>query len=204
MEVEVKLSLPGAEAHSSVLAHLRRSHKLLRVVQQEDFFFDGATKELSEKDVILRLRFFGDSEKCILTLKGKAVIEGGVSRAYEEEEEMSAHLGRQCVVHPDSIASLESALARKARADYGCQGFVGLGGWTNTRTVFQWESDHLLEVDETRFAFGTAYEIECETAQPEVVRSKLESLLSSNSIPYAYSTHSKFHKFCEKNLFPES
>jgi len=38
----------------------------------------------------------------------------------------------------------------------------------------------------------------------QVVRSKLESLLSSNSIPYAYSTHSKFHKFCEKNLFPES
>lgn len=37
------------------------------------------------------------------------------------------------------------------RASRRCQGFVGLGGWTNTRTVFQWESDHLLEVDETRY-----------------------------------------------------
>lgn len=57
-----------------------------------------------------------------------------------------------------------------------------------------------LELDETQFDWGTVYEIECESAQPEEARSALESFLSENGCAYRYSTTTKFANFRNKTL----
>lgn len=41
---------------------------------------------------------------------------------------------------------------------------VCLGGFNNTRQEFEW-GGHLLELDETKFEWGTVYELECETVR---------------------------------------
>lgn len=62
------------------------------------------------------------------------------------------------------------------------------------RNVYNWEGVKL-ELDETHFAFGTAYEIECETTDPERFRQLLGDLLDKNGVTYKYSTISKFGIF---------
>lgn len=200
MEVEVKLSLPDNEAHSAVLKHLKAKYQSVHTLNQEDFFFDGVQQELSTKNVILRIRFFNETERCVLALKGKAVIESGVSRAFEEEEDIRAATGRAIVADPNQLLQLDSDIVRKVHRDYRCGEVVGLGGFQNVRRVFDWEEGLNLEVDETRFDFGVAFEIECETSQPEEARSTLEQMLIELKVPYAYSKHSKFHKFHVRSL----
>lgn len=69
-----------------------------------------------------------------------------------------------------------------------------LGGFRNVRNVYNWEG-YKIELDETHFEFGTNYEIEVETSEPERVRQLLGGFLDSNNIPYAFSTLSKFAIF---------
>jgi uncharacterized protein YjbK len=52
-----------------------------------------------------------------------------------------------------------------------------------------------LELDETDFGFGTLYEIECESTNPEDAKQLLEEFLKDNGIPYSYSEKSKFAIF---------
>ena len=40
---------------------------------------------------------------------------------------------------------------------------VPLGGFRNVRHVYRWRGQYTLELDETRYDFGTAYELEAET-----------------------------------------
>lgn len=44
---------------------------------------------------------------------------------------------------------------------------VSMGGFRNTRKVHDWEG-FMLELDETLYDFGTTWEIEVETSEPEV------------------------------------
>ena len=48
------------------------------------------------------------------------------------------------------------------RSTTGVAQLVCLGGFNNTRQEFEW-GGHLLELDETKFEWGTVYELECET-----------------------------------------
>jgi len=50
-------------------------------------------------------------------------------------------------------------------------------------------------LDETDFGFGTQYEIECESVNPEDAKQLLEEFLKDNGIPYSYSEKSKFAIF---------
>jgi len=52
-----------------------------------------------------------------------------------------------------------------------------------------------LEVDETMYDFGTCYEIECESLEPEKVKAMIEAFLKDNDIDYSYSEVSKFATF---------
>ena len=71
---------------------------------------------------------------------------------------------------------------------------MGLGGFGNLRSVYDWKGLKL-EVDETSFDFGTLYEIECESSDPERAKRLLEEFLKENEINYSYSTASKFAIF---------
>ncbi|KAK4257458.1 hypothetical protein QN277_007044 [Acacia crassicarpa] len=196
MEVEVKLRLENAEAHRMVTASFAPFHIITH--RQENLFFDGAAGELSSRRAILRLRFYDDDARCVVSLKAKAVLVNGVSRVEEDEEDLDPKIGRDCVAEPGKLDSVvESRVLRRVKEEFGVvgeKGYVGLGGFKNVRSVYEWK-DLKLEVDETSFGFGTLYEIECESADPEKAKQLLEEFLKENGIAYSYSEMSKFAIF---------
>ncbi|KAH7427637.1 hypothetical protein KP509_10G052700 [Ceratopteris richardii] len=194
MEVEVKLRLPTAEAHQRVADLLAANHKVSHL--QENVFFDGVNGELSSKKTVLRLRFYGaDAHRCVVAVKGKAVIVDGISRVSEEEEEVAdAATAHSCLADPQRLFILDSSLINRVAKEFQVQSFACLGGFRNVRNVFHWK-DLVLELDETQYPFGTSYEIECETSDAEHARSVLEDFLHQNGIPFSYSTTSKFATF---------
>ncbi|XP_010250281.1 PREDICTED: triphosphate tunel metalloenzyme 3-like isoform X2 [Nelumbo nucifera] len=200
MEVEVKLRLPDSTAHQKLSDVLSPFH--LQTHFQENVFFDGTAAELSSKRAVLRLRFYNSDSRCVVSLKAKAVIVDGISRVEEDEEEIDPSLGRACVAEPWRIASVNSSriLKRvKEKFRIGDKGFICMGGFRNVRAVYGWKGLKL-ELDETQYDFGTCYEIECESADPEGVRKLLEALLTENGINYSYSEVSKFAIFLSGKL----
>ncbi|KAK7347130.1 hypothetical protein VNO80_21657 [Phaseolus coccineus] len=193
MEVEVKLRLADANAHRHVTTLLSPFHVVTH--RQQNLFFDGAGSELSARRAVLRLRFYGDDERCVVSLKARAVLVDGVSRVEEDEEDMDPRVGRKCVAEPGKLGSVESRVLRRVKEEFGTKkGFVGLGGFGNVRNVYDWKGLKL-EVDETKFDSGILYEIECESADPEGAKRLLEEFLKENKIDYSYSTVSKFAIF---------
>lgn len=196
MEIEVKLRLPHADSHRKLLSLLTPFH--IQTHHQRNTFFDGAAGELSSERAVLRLRFYENSEppKCVVSLKAKAVLVNGVSRVEEDEEELDPTTGYECVDNPRKLTEVESRILRRAKQEFqvGEGGFVGLGGFRNVRHVYEWKGVKL-EVDETMYDFGTLYEIECESTEPDKVKGMIEEFLKENGIEYSYSEKSKFATF---------
>jgi adenylate cyclase class IV len=192
MEVEVKLRLPDAAAHGQLTTLLAPFH--LGTHRQENLFFDGSKAELSARRAVLRLRFSDRNPLCAVTLKARAVLVDGVSRVEEDEEELDPAIGRACAAEPEKLMSAESRVLRRVREEFGVLGFVGLGGFGNVRDVYDWKGLKL-EVDETKYEFGTCYEIECESDDPDGAKHLLEGFLNQNGVNYSYSQVSKFATF---------
>ena len=74
-----------------------------------------------------------------------------------------------------------------------------MGGFKNIRKVVPWRGE-TLEIDETRYDWGTVHEIECETNEPEDVRAKLSEFLKEHDIGFKYNTSTKFQNFINKTL----
>ncbi|XP_074578525.1 triphosphate tunnel metalloenzyme 3 [Curcuma longa] len=206
MEVEVKIRLPDAHAHQRLSDALAPYH--LRTHLQENLFFDGAAGELSSRFAVLRIRFYDADARCVISLKAKASLVGGVSRVEEDEEDIDPALGRACAADPLRLAdaAASSRIMRRVLEEFGSEGkmgsFVCLGGFRNVRAVYAWKEGLTLELDETRYDFGTSYEVECETTDPEKAKELLESFLKENGIPYSYSEASKFAVFRAGKLLP--
>lgn len=136
--------------------------------------------------------------KCMVCLKGKALIIDGVSRVEEDEEELDSKIGYECVENPRKLMEVvDSRVLKRAKEEFHVGeegGFIGLGGFKNVRNVFEWNGV-VLEVDETKYDFGTCYEIECESLEPEKVKGIIETFLKDNGIDYSYSQVSKFATF---------
>ncbi|CAL4897082.1 unnamed protein product [Urochloa decumbens] len=209
MEVEIKLRLPDAAAHrrlSSYLSpHLRRTHA------QRNLFFDAAARTLAAATAALRVRLYGTDDlapsRAVLALKRRPSIDAGVSRVEEVEEPLDPALALPCAADPARLGAVDSPIVRLAAAEYGVGGiaapFVCLGGFRNTRNVYELEDEGLvLELDETRFEFGTSYELECETPDPDRVKEVLEKLLTVAGVPYQYSRSNKFACFMAGKLLP--
>ncbi|GLC45337.1 hypothetical protein PLESTM_001721600 [Pleodorina starrii] len=199
MEVEIKIRLPDRVAYDKVAASLAgvgqgrtASHA------QANYFFDGPNRELNSRRVVLRLRTYNGDEKATITLKGKQVLENGIGRASEVEEDVAPEAAARYLAQPDAMLS-EVPLIKTTAEKFGLSSLVGLGGFRNQRDCYSWEG-HTLELDETQFEHGTLYEIECETDHPEVLRDKLESFLASLDVSYSYSQTSKFANFINKTL----
>jgi len=196
MEVEVKIRLPDRAAYDKVAAALGSS--LQAVHEQENHFFDGSNQELSAQRCVLRLRFYNVDKKAVITIKGKMVIENGIGRASEVEEDVDAVLARKYLTEPTALLQ-DSPLVRSLNEKTGMSALVCRGGFRNKRQVYSWQGE-TLELDETYFEHGTLYEIECETDQPEQLRDKLEAFLGQQGVQYRYSDTSKFANFVNKTL----
>ena len=232
-EIEIKLRLPSREAHGRVASAFLDGYSATH--RQRNVFFDGAGGELEARRAVMRIRFFETStagpasgagggaggemrpSRCVLTLKGKAVITDGVGVASEVEHDIPVDDGLRCVEDPNHVLSLADAAApsgivRQVVDAYGVREFRCLGGFENLRSVFRWRPDgggaappagedclHV-ELDETRFAHGTLFELEVETAEPDAVKAALEGLLRARGIDFSYSTVSKFANFVRGTL----
>jgi uncharacterized protein YjbK len=76
---------------------------------------------------------------------------------------------------------------------------VALGGFKNVRKVIPWQGEKL-EIDETHYEWGTTYEVECETSDPESVRTKLTAFLTEQGIEHKFNTTTKFQNFLQRTL----
>ncbi|KAF8057781.1 TTM3 [Scenedesmus sp. PABB004] len=193
MEVEVKLRLPGPEAHNKLQQLLAPG--LVATHQQENYFFDGPGGELNSRRVVLRLRFYDADRRAVLTLKGEQVLVDGIARASEEEETLpDAAAARAYLAQPSALLDLDSDIMRRLARQYGLTALVSLGGFENTRQEVAWEG-FTLELDATRYEWGSLYELEAESDKPEALRARLEALLQEQGVAYSYSSTSKFANF---------
>ena len=120
----------------------------------------------------------------------------------EHEEAFDPALGRACIAEPWRLLSVDdSEILRRVRDEYGvgASGVVCLGGFRNVRAVHEWKGLKL-ELDETNYDFGTSYELECESADPERHKVLLEEFLKGNGVNYSYSNVSKFAVFQSRKL----
>eukprot|EP01025_Chloroclados_australasicus_P019120 TRINITY_DN2029_c0_g1_i1.p1 TRINITY_DN2029_c0_g1~~TRINITY_DN2029_c0_g1_i1.p1 ORF type:complete len:198 (+),score=21.93 TRINITY_DN2029_c0_g1_i1:265-858(+) len=196
MEVEVKLRLQQA-GHSSLIEVLKPFYQ--QTYNQENYFFDGSNQELSTNRVVLRLRFYNTSEKAVITIKGKQVLKDGIGRATEQEAEVDPKIARGFLDNPNDLLNMDIDLMKDFKRQYAPTGLVSLGGFKNIRHVHHWEGLDL-EVDETQYNWGTMYEIECESSEPEIVKQKLEGFLQDNNIDFGYTNKTKFANFVNKTL----
>ncbi|XP_039017089.1 triphosphate tunnel metalloenzyme 3-like, partial [Hibiscus syriacus] len=195
LEVEVKLRLQDASAHRQLTTIL--SPFLSRTLHQENLFFDTPTNTLSSQLSVLRLRFLNNDTRCIVSLKSRPILVDGVSRVEEDEEDLDPCAARACVDDPANLAMIESRILMRVKEEFGVgeeMGFVCLGGFENKREVFDWKNLKL-ELDETKYEFGTCYEIECESEDPDGVKKLLEEFLKENGVAYSYSKMTKFAVF---------
>ncbi|CAN6697108.1 unnamed protein product [Malus baccata var. baccata] len=196
MEVEVKLRLPDAVAHQKLIDLLSPFHT--QTLIQENIFFDSSNSELSSNLAILRLRFYDVDRRCVLSLKAKPVISDGISGVLELEEPFNPVLGYVCVAEPWRLTTVDSSnILKHVREEYsvgGGQGFVCLGGFRNVRGVYKWKGVKI-EVNESIYDFGTCYELECESSNPDRDKQVLKNLLEENGIRFRYSEISKFAIF---------
>lgn len=198
MEVEIKLRLPDAAAHRRLSAFL--APRLRRTHAQRNLFFDDAARTLGAATAALRVRLYDGPDdrapsRAVLALKRRARIEAGVSRVEEIEEPLGPALALAYADDPEYSVGGDAAP------------FLCLGGFGNTCAVYEYglEDDGgglVLELDETRFDFGTRYELECETAEPDRVKAVLERLLTVAGVPYEYCRSSKFACFMSGKLLP--
>eukprot|EP00879_Flechtneria_rotunda_P016822 GHRR01017607.1.p1 GENE.GHRR01017607.1~~GHRR01017607.1.p1 ORF type:complete len:202 (+),score=60.18 GHRR01017607.1:305-910(+) len=197
MEVEVKLRLPGPEAHQQLEQLLATGRKATH--RQENYFFDGSKRELNSQRVVLRVRFYDHDKKAVLTLKGQQVLVDGIGRASEVEEPVDPAVGREALKNPSSLLQLPGDILQNLAKHYNLSELKCLGGFQNVRQVFDWQG-FTLELDETQYEWGRLYELEAETDKPEELRSQLESLLQQHGIQYSYSKTSKFANFINRTL----
>ncbi|KAH7616337.1 putative Triphosphate tunnel metalloenzyme 3 [Nannochloris sp. 'desiccata'] len=197
-EVEIKLRIPDSASYDALAQALIPCFK--QAHEQENWFFDGAGKELSNKRVVLRLRFYDIDRKALLTCKGKQVLEGGVGTAPEEEETIDPKVARGYLADPQALLESSSPLITKLKSQYGLKkGLTLLGGFQNLRKEYSWRGN-LLELDQTSYPWGTLHELECETTTPQKLKLELESLLDTYGVAYSDSTKSKFANFVDKTL----
>ena len=120
----------------------------------------------------------------------------GIGRGSEVEcDAPDPKAARAWVEDPAGLLALDAPLIRDGvAARFSLSSLVCMGGFENLRQEFPFEG-HTLELDETRFEWGTLFEIEVESARPEEVKEKLEALLKAKGIPFSYSATTKFHNF---------
>ncbi|KOM55158.1 hypothetical protein LR48_Vigan10g105000 [Vigna angularis] len=94
---------------------------------EKNLFFDGAVSELSKRRAVLRLHFYGDDERCVVSPKARAVLVDSVSRVDEDEKDLDPQVMHECVAEPGKLGSVESRVLRKVKEDFGTE--KGLQDW---------------------------------------------------------------------------
>ena len=144
---------------------------------QENTFLDGPTREFESQRRTIRLRkatrFQADTNTTqphsVITLKGNGKLVDGVSRIEELEEGIDEETLELLLKDPKRIREfvakyplLDKVVKEHPKPDE----LRIIGRFKNCRNIFKW-NELKIEVDETSYSFGDAYEIEIETEEPQ-------------------------------------
>ncbi|KAG4107705.1 CYTH-like domain-containing protein [Neocallimastix lanati (nom. inval.)] len=203
METEVKLRI-SEEAYQKVQEKLiERGFTLKETDNQTNIFLDGQKREMSQKRYVLRFRKIFRKDKYIYftTLKGNAKLANGISKIEEFEEEIPKDLFEEIVANPSKLPELglKQNLLTKVLKEHPIESkYEIIGQFTTNRRKFEIEfvenKKWTLELDETEFPFGKAFEIELEVPEDEIkiAKESLEKFMNDSNIPYTYSKNNKF------------
>ncbi|KAJ3273567.1 hypothetical protein HDV01_004334 [Terramyces sp. JEL0728] len=205
MEVELKFRLTKDQYEKCL--HLFNSLpdcKLIDTEYQENYFIDNSNLELENKRVNFRLRRINGKEtKSVITIKGKgqnhATLKNGVSRISEIEETIENKDFDRMKNDPSCILNFKLDIIESLREELTSFDLVQSAQFKNKRLIYDWKGLEL-EVDETEYDFGNAYEIEVEHSDPETTKELLEGLFKSNGIAFSYSKRSKFGNLKAKEI----
>ncbi|KAI8901821.1 CYTH-like domain-containing protein [Globomyces pollinis-pini] len=205
MEVELKFRIPNEATYIKLLDLFNNSNdaQFISTDQQQNYFFDNTLHELENQRTTFRLRrVFSTSEsneiikKLVMTMKGKhkkGKLENGIARVGELEQVIENADFDLMITNPTSIPSFQSKyhVIPELLDELSNQDISLTHKFENKRTIFKWK-ELKIEIDETQYTFGTAYEVEVEHHNPEKTKILLETFLRENDIPFSYSTRSKF------------
>ena len=117
MEVEVKITLSTEEDYIKCRALLdgaadqkaqyTQACRFVEEKTQKNTYFDGVHGELSREKAMFRLRHLRESDQYIVTLKAKAVLADGISRAEETEEVIPKELAIALLIAPEKCHTLQ-------------------------------------------------------------------------------------------------
>ena len=201
MEVEVKIRILTRPAFDAVLSLFKSVSTLQGIHHQENYFLDS-NKVLESKRMTFRLRktnktdaaTLSKSISSTLTMKGKGTFVDGISRREELECPIDDAILSSILDNPPSFVNHMSTypILSAIRDEMKDPSLTTISGsFSNIRHKFAWQG-YILEVDETKYAFGDAFEIELETEEPVAAKLALENILKQNSIPFTDSKRSKF------------
>jgi uncharacterized protein YjbK len=128
-----------------------------------------------------------------MTYKSKGTIIDGISRINELETNVSQQDFEATLQNPPYIIDLAPKIDFLKLVTESCKAaeLKQVGFFRNTRKVFAW-SGLCLEVDETLYPFGTAWEVEVEHEDPEMAKKELEAMFVKEGISFSESKRSKF------------
>lgn len=112
--MEVKLRLKDKAAHDKVVALLQDQQTHL--YRQHNYFYDGPNGELSRNRTILRVRWFNEDEKVVITVKGRMAVQDGVGRAVEDESEVDVATAKHFHEDPARILQLQLPVIQALKA----------------------------------------------------------------------------------------
>jgi uncharacterized protein YjbK len=194
MEIELKYRLSD-KSYAKLFQLLSKIGTLVSTHHQTNYFFDS-NNELEKKRITFRLRKAGDH--AVMTMKGKKKgaisnhqIKDGISRVEELEHPISMEDYEAIVRNPSSIVNYQYDNVKELLEELQTRDIAITGHFENKRSHFQWNQLDL-ELDETTYDFGKAYELECEHVEPTKIQKVLEELFKEHGIEFGYSKRSKF------------
>ena len=194
MEVEVKFRL-DKENFEKTVSLLHQNSKFIKTDNQKNFFFDSKRRELDQKRINFRIRIINETT-AIITIKGKGdkggKLTNGISRISEVEQDLDLLLANKIISNPLEILNHGNIPLIKVFLDELESKDVEISEqFSNTRFIFDYKG-YKLEVDETEYTFGKAFEIEIESEKPEEAKKVVEAFLTENGIHYSFSKRSKY------------
>eukprot|EP00906_Rhabdomonas_costata_P035170 RCo049433 len=194
MEIQIKYTVSKVD-FSKLKAPLQSGLK--RVIAQENHFFDGTSDELRLQGAVFRLRVLPESSE--VTIKESAPVDSGSTLRWTETAFLSNEQAGEALRDPDVMLTMQGPLFESLRSKYQVQALKRLGGFKNSREVYEWNAEcPLLHLDSTEYPSGVVYEIEMSDSGCLPItdfQEKLIELFESLQLSYSPSTKTKYQTY---------
>lgn len=192
-EVELKYVLEGEKEYQRLCSFLAPP---IAEFDQVNHYFQSSDLAVPGPSGMIRVR--SERGRTLFVVKLGGMLSGGVlsSSEFEIETPYGDEFYRSS---PQALWEAGNPGMEVLERKFGAKvPLVWAGRMINHRAVFRWEHGCKLEADASLFPDGYKdYEVELETAFPELHRAGLVRLLESLGIPVRPQTKTKYQRFLE-------